>query len=305
MSEQIQDSVQDIGQGGSQGNTGVSPAQDIANSYGDEQDAASLGAQSDSDVEVEEEVVNEPFHKNPRWKKLLKERNTLREQMRALQERSQQYESKEFQSATMLRDLLQSRPQYASLLLRLFNGENPNQVVNEIFRAEQQAEANQRPPEEEYDPRTAQYFKEIEELKRWKQEQQTEQQKFMKEQVQSYQKDLDAEYERRLAEDGFIDQSGKPVDDKFVTLVDSATKAILQSTAKNPDIPTVQEFDQAYSTMKQCVKYMEEKIRRDMSKKSVSNVPPLSGTSNGQMPIGKVKITDQDRVMDIANSFWE
>lgn len=302
---QIQELVsQNISQGGSAGNAGISSAQDIANSYGDsETDQEELQSAPEGE---EIDGGDKKLQKNrARWEKILKERKQDRELIKSLQEKSEQFESKEFQSAAMLRDLLKSRPQYASMLLRLFNGENPQQVVNEIFRQEQRTEsAQQRPAEEEYDERTASYFKEIEELKRWKQGQESEREAFMKEQVHNYQRDLDVEYERRLAEDGFLDQHGQPVDDTYVSLIDSATKAILQTSAKNPDIPTSEEFDRAYSTMKQCIKYMEDKIRRDMSKKSVSDVPPLSGTSSGQMPIGKSKMTEHDRIMDVANSFF-
>lgn len=302
MQEQIQNSVQNEGQGGSLGNESVSPAQDIANSY-DSQDSDYLESQSNSETEDGEEEVK-PIQKNQRWEKLLKERKQLREQLKSLQEKSQQYESDDFQKAAMVRDLLAQRPEYAALLYHLFSGRDPHEVVAELFQKDKQYEMTQRPSEEDYDEKTASYFKEIEELKRWKETQESERQAFMKEQVQNYQRDLDVEYEKRLLEDGYLDENGQPVDDKFVSLIDSATKAILQSSAKNPDIPTIQEFDQAYSTMKQCIKYMEEKIRRDMSKKSVTDVPPLSGTSSGQMPIGKGKMTDHDRIMDVANSFF-
>lgn len=301
---QVQESVsQNIDQSGSMGNQGSTPAEDIANSY----DASELEQEEGQEAQ-QAEVIGDAERRRQknqaRWDKILNERKQDRELIRQLQEKSQQFDSKEHQSALLLRQLLTQRPQYASLLHRLFTGEDPQQVVNEIFRREQAAEASQqRPDEEEMDPRTAGVVKELEELKRWRQSKEQQEKEYIQEQVGKYQEDINHEYKRRLIEDGYFDQKGQPVDREVAGIFDSAVKAMIQTTAKNPDIPTGQEFDQAYSTVKQCFKSMEEKIRRDMSKKSVSEVPPLSGTSSGQMPIGKAKMTDHDRYLDLADAY--
>jgi len=287
------------------GNSG-SPAEDIANSYYDGPESGQEESQAAPEGEVGIDAEQKRQKTNPRWEKLLNDRKKDKEMIRALQEKTQQFEGDDFKKLASLRDLLRARPVYGDLLYHLLQGRDPQETVAELFKQEQRSASapNNRPVEEEYDERTASYFKKIDEMERWKQERESEQQTFMQKQVEKYQGDINHHYKQRLTEDGFFDAKGKPVDGMYVTMVDNVMKALLTNSAQNPDIPTGEEFDHAYSTMKQCIKYMEDKIRRDMSKRSVSDVPPLSGTTSGQMPIGKSKPSDHDRVMDIANSFF-
>jgi len=217
-----------------------SGASDIANTYFDEPETGQEEAQAAPEGEVVGEAEKKLQKNRARWDKILNERKQDKELIRSLQEKAQQFEGDDFKKLSSLRDLLRARPVYGDLLYHLLQGRDPQETVAELFKQEQKTAAapQHRPVEEEYDPRTAAYFKEVEELKQWKKQQETERQAFMNEQVENYHKDIEHEYDRRLREDGFLDKDGKPADETFVNVLNNVMKAIVSGSSANPNLPT-------------------------------------------------------------------
>lgn len=240
---------------------------------------ASQGANADGGesegADVENWEPDSPKAKR-RWKKMLEERNQLRNAVGQYQKLGGDYKG--------------------AIALHRMLSQNPDKLtkVMEILHGREQGE--QTDPYKDYDPDVAKKFQELDELKQWKATQEQSRQESEQMGITENRQALDLEFEQMLMKDGYVKDDGKAVDDTLADLLANATLATLQRKAQNPDKPTRSELQMAYKEVKQGLAYLEKASLNKMVKPSV----PPSGTPSGAPVPQANQRTEEQRIAEIA-----
>jgi hypothetical protein len=217
-----------------------------------------------------------------RYQKLANANKQMKMQLRQFQESQREYDG-----AIKLHNWINGDPKKAQILLDLMNGK---------------ATANAEPekdPYADYDPDIAEKFRKLDQLEQWKLQQEQEREQSFKSAEINHQQTIDQQYDQLLIADGFLKKDGSPVDESLVDIVSLATKAYLDSIAKNPSMPTQNELQAAYKVVKQSMAYVEKTtLKRSATPASV----PATGSRSG-MPVSQPSQganTDQERVASVV-----
>lgn len=233
---------------------------------------------SDQDAE---EVL--PFGKHPRWQKMTQANRELKQQLESFKSQSQQ-----LQSAANLEKALRSDPKYAALLYGIFDGKDPQALLQEFM-------GQTKDPYAEYEPDVAERFRKFDALEKKLADQE-------KGAVSQRQASIDREFDNLLKKDGWISGDGNPIDNNAVDLISLGIKSYMMNNFENWQSPSDEQFHEAYKVVMDGVRFLQEFSSKQALKKIVKTDVPASGSRQGAPPSGKAARTDQDRIMDIANA---
>lgn len=230
--------------------------------------------------EVEEEE-HLPFGKHPRWQKMTASNREMKEQLAQMQE-----QLKTLEGAKNLDRWLREDPEGCLAYLN-------SQIKKQ--------EAVQDNPDEfsKFDEDTIPWLKKIkmleEKVTKYEQEKEYHQKTSYEQRVVDNRNALDQEFDKMAQTVGWLDKEGKG-DEEFMGVVANATMARLHAVAKDPNLPTKEELKSAFDFVAKGLKAVEKKALKS------TVVPPPPSGSNGRAVTGKAPQTDNERIMDIANS---
>lgn len=233
-----------------------------------------------------DDVEQLPFGKHPRWQKMVQQNRDYRQKMQRLEDQIRQLDG----PATLHKKL----------------SENPQKLRAVLDMLEDRRDAIEKDKSEnvyeDWEPEAAKHLKRIDALeKRIEQlleadqhRQQTSEQRA----IQGHLGSIDNEYEKFLARDGYI-KDGKPVNERLVSVIDRATRAILDDIHRTERrLPTFEDLQAAYDEVVQGLSAHEKQTLR----KTVNSGVPPSGSNRGSIPKGKTAQTEDERIRDLAAS---
>lgn len=217
------------------------------------------------------------------WKQMREQVRQLNSQIKALE------------GASNLERWMKSNPENMQMIRDMMEG-----------RAPQKPEVSQ-PKEDlykDYDPVVAEKFRKLDAFEQWKAEQdkRLEQQKLSEQDreqatISKNMDDLDSSFEELLIKDGFMREDGSGDQDLFELISD----AMLTRLAKKFGDPRRATRDQVQEVYKAVTNGLSAHQKFTL-KKTVKTDVPLSGSRKGSIPMGKTKLTEDERIASIANS---
>lgn len=284
--------------------------QNIVDSLGDASDSTpesiENGDSQESEVVDSAEVVSSEAPKS-------KEYNfkQMRENLNRFETEKKQWEAERQQlmGAKQLDEVLRKDPITGLKFLAKSLGVDPKKLIDEVV--ERQAQETSDLPKidfEQYDPETAKLLKfmhdrasKVDQLEQWKNkfEQTIEQsqQEARESQIQQNMASIDSEFDNQLIKDGFMDKDGNG----SAELIDVIRDAIISRLTKisgDARLATKEQFHEAYKAVSSGLSAHQKQTL----KKTVKTDVPLSGSRKGGIPIGKAKMTEDERIGDIVNS---
>lgn len=279
--------------------------QDIVNTLSDGQDSApeSIDSGSQENEVVSEPQADQPGSKEYNFKQMRENLNRLE-----VERKSWLNEKQTLSGAADLDKWIRSDPKNFEFILGLRNGQNPQELAARIYQAQKAQEAQSDQPQinfEQYEPETAKLLKAMWEkangLEQWKtkfeQQIQQSQQQAQQQQVQQNSDSLDSHFDNNLIRDGYLDATGKG-DPAVIELIQSAVLAKLCAMTDTPRLATSKQVDDAYATVMNGF----SALQKQTLKKTVKTDVPLSGSRKGSVPMGKAKMTEEERISSIVNS---
>lgn len=245
------------------------------------EDTNLVEGQDEASAQDGEEVL--PFGKHPRWQKMSQSNRELKQQVDTFQKQLQQ-----MQGAANLEQTLRDNPQYAKLLHGIFEGKSPQDLLQDFM-------GQTKDPYAEFEPDVAEKFRKLDALEKKLADQE-------KGSVTQRQASIDREFDTLLKKDGWINDKGEPVNDSVVDLIGLGVKSYMMNNFKDWQSPSDEQFQEAYKTVMDGVRYLQEHSSKQALKNIVKTDIPASGSRQGAPPSGKVARTDKDRIMDIANA---
>ncbi len=233
-------------------------------------------------VEAKEESKEEvlPFGKHPRWQKMVTENRQYKTQLKDLETKLK--ENGQYEDARKLHEALNSDPQKFK------------KVMDILYAKEAPAED----PYSDFDPKVAEKFRKIDAFEKWQAEQEKKEQQLRQDDVGKNMDALDNSFDRILTEKGFINKDGSR-DDKEVAMLQKATIAILAETG-DPRTASEKQLQSAIQTVLDGLSAYEKRVLRNTTRPAA----PPSGSNKGSIPQGKKSMSEEDRINDLANSFF-
>lgn len=211
-----------------------------------------------------------PFGKHPRWIEMTKSNRELKAKLKELS--SFEKNRSVYENAINLQNYLTSNPDVLELVLSSMKGQKPN--------VQSQPEQD---PYAEYAPEIQALFKDRDDLKKWRQQQEQISQTQFQQSIIEHQGMIDEAFDDLLLKDGFVDSNGK-FDEQEVALLSKATRSFLDEIAKNPHKPTINEMKQAYSTVKTAFKKASDRTLRQAANNRTHVPATGSRSNNGPVP---------------------
>lgn len=223
-----------------------------------------------------------PFGKHPRWIKLNEANRNYKAKIKDLESRLGT-----LSEAEKLDQWLRSDPQNLKTVLDLMSG--PKEASKDPYQG--------------YDPETAQLLRDRDariqalEQKFSKLEEMEQNSKLTSK--QKNEKALESEFSRMLQEKGFTNDQGLVPDDSapLVALVEKATLAELMSIAEDPNFPSKEELNQAFTNVTMGLEVAKKFGLKDV----IKNVPP-TGSKLGTPP-PKGPMSEAERIRQMAQEW--